>query len=442
MAQPHELTLAEAASAFRDRTLSPIELVKALVARIEAHEPRVQAWETLDPEGALRAARDSEAHLSQNQTRPLEGLPLGVKDIFYTAGLRTTAGFPPFHDHVPSYDAAPVERLRAAGAVILGKTVTTQFALVDPPKTRNPWNTDRTPGGSSSGSAAAVAARMIPAALGSQTAGSVLRPASYCGVIGFKPSFGRISRFGVFPLAWSLDHVGMMARTVEDVSLLYRNLVGHDPRDPGSLPDTADAPHRGGPPHLALATDFMDRAEPEVRDHVTSIASRLITAGATVVEVKLPEDFDLIWAVQQTIMRGEIGELHRSLHARHADDYSSNIRAMVEVGQLVSAADYVHAQRLRHRIQRKVTEQVSGFDAYLTPSVSNTTPDASTTGDPRFQAIWTLIGLPSITLPTGLSAGGLPFGTQLTGGPLEDLRLLGLAGWCEEVLGAVGQPQL
>lgn len=440
MADPHELTLAEAASAFREGKLSPVELLNALLARIEAQEPRVRAWETLDPEGALRVARDSEQRLSGGRARPLEGLPLGVKDIFYTAGLRTTAGFPPFRDHVPSYDAAPVERLRAAGAVILGKTVTTQFALVDPPKTRNPWNTDRTPGGSSSGSAAAVAARMAPAALGSQTAGSVQRPASYCGVIGFKPTFGRISRFGVVPLAWSLDHVGMLARTVEDVSLLYGNLVGHDARDPGSLPDSPDAAYDGGPPRLALVTDFMERAEPEVRDHLTFVAGRLKPAGATVTEVSLPEDFDLIWAVQQTIMRAEIGELHRSLHARHADDYSPNIRAMVEVGQLVSAADYVRAQRLRRRIQRRILEQVAGFDAYLTPSVSNTAPDASTTGDPRFQAIWTLIGLPSITLPSGLSTDGLPFGTQLTGGPLHDTRLLGIAGWFEGVLGGMPSP--
>jgi len=442
MSEAHELTLGQLAASFSARTLSPGELIDALLARIKAVEPQVQAWETLDEEGALRAAGVAADRIARGEARPLEGLPLGIKDIFYTSGLRTTAGFAPFGEHVPTYDAAPVARLREAGAMVLGKTVTTQFALVDPPKTRNPWNSERTPGGSSSGSAAAVAARMAPAALGSQTAGSVLRPAAYCGVVGFKPSFGRISRFGVVPLAWSLDHVGMMARTVEDVALLYRHLTGYDPRDPGSLGEE-DPPMAGGggdAPRLALVVDFLERSEGEVRAHAVEVAKGLRSAGAMVAEVSLPEDFDLIWAVQQTVMRGEIGEVHRDLHARHAGDYAPNIRATVEVGQLVPAQDYLRAQRLRGRVRRRVVEGLEGFDAYLTPTVSNTAPVAATTGDPRFQAVWTLLGLPSITLPSGLSGERLPFGIQLTGGPLQDEALLGLAAWCEGVLEPVGAP--
>ncbi|MEK7216863.1 MAG: amidase, partial [Chloroflexota bacterium] len=273
MAQPFELTVAQIQTEIAVGQLSPVELVQSLLARAAAVDPKVQAWERLDPEGALAAAHNAQAQLRHFPARPLEGVPVGIKDIFYTAGLRTAAGFAPFDGLVPDYDAAAVARLRDAGATILGKTVTTQFAFSDPPKTRNPWNQDRTPGGSSSGSGAAVAARLVPAALGSQTAGSVLRPAAYCGVVGFKPSFGRISRFGVLPLSWSLDHVGIIVRTVVDAALVYQAIAGPDARDPACLglpvPNVTEAGHSpDAAPRLGLVLDFMERAEPEVRDHL------------------------------------------------------------------------------------------------------------------------------------------------------------------------------
>jgi aspartyl-tRNA(Asn)/glutamyl-tRNA(Gln) amidotransferase subunit A len=217
----HELTAAQAARLIRDRNLSPVELVEALLARAQAVDGHVRAWETLDGDRALAAARAAEQALANRSASPgpLHGVPFGAKDIFDTAGLRTAAGFGPYRDRVPTRDAEVVARLKHAGAILLGKTVTTQFAFADPPKTRNAWSAERTPGGSSSGSGAGVAAREMPLALGSQTAGSVLRPAAYNGVVGLKPTYGRISKRGVLPLAWSLDHVGVLARSVDDCEI-------------------------------------------------------------------------------------------------------------------------------------------------------------------------------------------------------------------------------
>lgn len=445
MPELFELTAAEAAARIRRRELSPVDLVRALLDRIDATEARVQAWETVDADGALAAAQERERELRSGQALgPLHGVPVGVKDIFFTAGLRTTAGFAPYADFVPTEDAAAVARLRAAGGIVLGKTVTTQFAYVDPPRTRNPWNEARTPGGSSSGSGAAVAARMAPAALGSQTGGSVLRPAAYCGVIGLKPSFGRISRRGVFPDAWTLDHVGVLTRSVEDAALLLQALAGHDPGDPGSVDrpveDYVAAAAAPRPPRLALLRDFVERAEPEVREHAGATARRLASAGARVEEVGLPESVDLVLAVHQVTMQTEMAAVHAQLLARHPDAYAARLRAYVEVGQLIPGAAYLHAQRLRRRIRGAVDALLADFDALLLPTVSNPAPDPSTTGDPSFQAPWTLLGLPAITLPSSLSGERLPLGTQLVAARWNEAGLLAAARWCEEALGPLPAP--
>ena len=235
MAELHELTVAESAARIARRQLSPVELMEALLERASALEPSLSIWVTLDADAALEAARESERELgSSGPLGPLHGVPVGIKDIYYTAGLKTTACSPILAEFVPDYDAASVALLKGAGAIVMGKTVTTQFACGDPPPTRNPWDAAHTPGGSSSGSAVGVAARTFPAALGSQTAGSVLRPASYNGVVGLKPTFGRISRYGVIPVAWSLDTMGSFTRTVEDAALMLSVLAGHDPRDRSS----------------------------------------------------------------------------------------------------------------------------------------------------------------------------------------------------------------
>ena len=256
MTQLHDLGVVEASRAMRDGDLSPVELMEALLSRAEAMEPSLRVWATLDRDRALAEAGARERRVREGEDGDsLHGVPVGVKDIFFTQGMRTTACSPIYADFVPDHDSTAVELLKRAGGVVMGKTVTTEWACMDPPPTRNPWNADRTPGGSSSGSAVGVAARIFPAALGSQTAGSVLRPAAYNGVVGLKPSFGRISRHGVFPVAESLDTMGLFTRSVDDAALLLGVLAGHDPKDHSSL----DAPPAGYRPSFPLAESAADR---------------------------------------------------------------------------------------------------------------------------------------------------------------------------------------
>lgn len=440
-----QATASELVRLVRDRAASPAEIVQSLLQRIDALDSRVQAWETIDREAALETARQLE---SLPGDLPLKGLPVGIKDIYLTGGLRTIAGFPPFANFVPKHEAEAVMRLRRAGAIILGKTVTTQFALADPPRTRNPWNLERTPGGSSSGSAAAVAARMVPLALGSQTKGSVLRPAAYCGAVGFKATFGRISRRNIFPLAWSCDTVGFICRSVEDVALTLGVLAGHDPADPHTSDRPVDnylaAYQSPGqtPPRLGIVTDFLDVAQPDVRDNAQSAARRLEQAGAKIVELRLPLAFDVVNAVHDVILHSETAALHGQLFAKEPGGYARLFRETVEAGQLIPASAYVQAQRLRRRLRDGMARLLESVDVVLTPTVSNTAPDASSTGDASFQAPWTQIGLPAITLPSGLGAGGLPVGIQLAGNMFQEAALLSAARWCEEVLGPAPAPAI
>ena len=296
MTAPFELSVVEQAAAIRDGRLTALGLIESCLERIDASEGDIQAWVTIDRSGALDAARRLDAEARAGRLRgPLHGVPVGLKDIIHAAGLKTTSGARGFADTLPQSDAPCVTRLRAAGAIILGKLQTTEFAFSDPAVTRNPWDPARTPGGSSAGSAAAVAARMVPAALGSQTVGSVLRPAAFCGVVGFKPTYGRVSRRGVVPLAWSLDHVGIFARTVADAALVVSVLAAHDPADPGSAalpPPDVSAVVSGVPeraPRLGLIGEpFLGRATREARTHLDEVARALEGRGARVETVSLP----------------------------------------------------------------------------------------------------------------------------------------------------------
>jgi aspartyl-tRNA(Asn)/glutamyl-tRNA(Gln) amidotransferase subunit A len=415
---------------------TPIELIDALAMRIAEVEPRVKAWETLDLERARETARHARTDL------PLGGVPFGVKDVFCTAGLRTSAFFPAFDALVPETDAGAVARLKIAGGVLLGKTTTTQFAMVDPPPTRNPWNLERTPGGSSSGSAAAVAAGMVPCAIGTQTAGSTLRPAAYCGVTGFKPTFGRITRTGLFPVAWSLDQVGIIARSVGDCRLLLQALAGHDPDDPGSSSEPLGVAPAVSRPKLGLVRDFLDQAAPAMRAHVEVAAARLESAGAEVRELRLPSGLDLPLAVQWITMQAEAAAVHADLLRRERASYAPGVLEFLHVAQLIPAAAYVQAQRLRHRFRHEVESLFGELDAVLTTTVPDVAPTPETTGDRRPQAPWTLIGLPAITLPSGLSEHGLPLAVQLASRCREDMRLLAVAEWCEGVLGPLPREPL
>jgi aspartyl-tRNA(Asn)/glutamyl-tRNA(Gln) amidotransferase subunit A len=338
-----------------------------------------------------------------------------------------------------------VSRLRRAGAVILGKTVTTQFAMADPPRTRNPWNLAHTPGGSSSGSAAAVGGRMVPLALGSQTKGSVLRPAAYCGAVGFKPTFGRVSRRNVFPLAWSFDTVGFICRSVEDAALTLSVLAGLDPDDPSSSHRPVDdylAAYRASrpAPRLGLVMDYFERAQPAIREGVHQAAKKLEQAGATLVELRLPLDFDVVGAAHDLIMHVEAAAAHRQLMEREAAGYAPLLREMVQAGQLIPAVGYVQAQRLRRRFRNGMAALLDDVDALLTPTASNVAPGPETTGDASFQAPWTQIGLPAISLPTGLNPDGLPTALQLAGRPFEEGALLSVARWTEAVIGPLPSP--
>jgi aspartyl-tRNA(Asn)/glutamyl-tRNA(Gln) amidotransferase subunit A len=444
MAEVYELGVAEAAAKIRRREVSAVEVTQALLARIEATEPRVQAWAGVDAERALAAAGECDTAAGREGGRFLNGVPIGLKAIYSVAGLPTTAGWDVAPPPPATSDAYTVALLRRRGAVILGHTVSTPFAMSDPPRTRNPWDPTRTPGGSSSGSAAAVAARQVPAALGTQTAGSVLRPAAYCGAVGLKPAYGRISRQGIVPLSWSLDHPGPITRSVEDAALLLDALARHDPADPATRPG-----QRGGyaaaaasplPPRLGLVWDVLDRAEPEVRTHAEAVVAQLERAGAQVREVTLPEPFELWLAVHQVIMLAEAATAHADLHARRAADYPPKLRANVEVGQLIPGAAYLRAQQWRRRIRRQAARMLDGLDCLVMPTAANLAPEPSTTGDTRFQALWSLVGLPALTLPSGLSAERLPFALQLVAAAWQETTLLRAGRWCELQLAPLPAP--
>jgi Asp-tRNA(Asn)/Glu-tRNA(Gln) amidotransferase A subunit family amidase len=370
----------------------------------------------------------------------LYGVPFGAKDVFDTAGLRTSAGFAPFEKRLPSHDAEAVARLKRAGAILLGKTVTTQFAVMPPSKTRNPWAEDRTPGGSSSGSGAAVAAREVPLALGTQTNGSVLRPAAYNGVVGLKPTYGRVSKRGVFPVAWSLDHVGVLARSIEDCTLFLAAAAGHDPEDACSaareVPDFS-VERLPEPPRLGLVRAALDRSVPEIAAHLTDVTQHFKAAGAAVREVQLEDPLETILAVHQVIMQTEAAETHAQLLKRHPASYDPRLRAYLETGMLLPGVSYVRAQRLRRRIEAGVERCFAGVDVLMLPTATDVAPGIETTGDRSLQTPSSLTGLPAISLPSGLSSKKLPLAIQLVAARWQEPRLLEVARWCEERLGRI-----
>jgi len=443
----HELTAAQAARLIREREVSPVELVENLLARAAEIDGRVQAWVSLDAERALAAARTAEQAARQDvDLPPLHGVPFGAKDIYDSFGIKTAAGFRPYANRIPTTDAEPIARLKRSGAILLGKMVTTQFAHADPSRTRNPWADDRTPGGSSSGSAAGVATRLVPIALGSQTAGSVLRPAAFNGVIGFKPTYGRISKRGVFPLAWTLDHVGLLARSVDDCGLFLTAVAGHDPADPSSanqqLP-VLELDTEFPAPRLGIVREALHYAAPRMAEHIAQVIARFEAAGARIVEVSLGEPLDLILAVHHVIMQTEVAAAHWQLIEQYPGSHEPRLRAYVEVGRLLPGAIYLHAQRLRRRIRSAMRRSIAGVDALLLPTAGDVAPARDTTGDPSLQAPFSLTGFPSLSLPSGIGAPeGLPLAIQLVAEPWQEPRLLSVGRWCEAQLPPMPAPPL
>ena len=441
MPQPYELTVTEAASLIRRKELSAVDLATSLLDRIEALEPDLKAWVYLDRAAVLAdaEARDREV-AAGGQVGALHGIPIGVKDIYYTAGIPTTACSRVYADFVPDYDAAPVALLKGAGAIMLGKTVTTEFACMDPSPAVNPWNAAHTPGGSSSGSAVAVASRMCPAALGSQTVGSVLRPASYNGVVGFKPSYGRVSRYGVIPVSWSLDTMGWMTRTVEDAALLLQVMAGPDGNDPvaqaAAVPDYAAAVASPTVPRIGVIRQFFyDHADEETRQHTNEMIERLAEAGADVEEIDLPPSMDTAIEDQQVIMAVEGSTFHEPMYRRQAMDYQPGIRGMIQRGLDTDAVTYSRAMERRQQFITDMRRLADRVDILITPSTPTPSlPDLTNTGNTMFQGPWTSCGLPTITLPSGLAESGLPLGLQLAGPYMGEAGLLAAARWCEGAL--------
>jgi aspartyl-tRNA(Asn)/glutamyl-tRNA(Gln) amidotransferase subunit A len=425
----HRLSVVEARTRIRSGTLSAVALLEACLRQIDRREPDIGAWVTLDRKGALETAQRLDDEARHGRFRgTLHGIPMGLKDIFHVAGLPTTAGARGFADTVPSHDAVAVERLRTAGAVILGKLQTSEFATADPTSTQNPWRLDRTPGGSSAGSAAAVAARMVPAALGSQTVGSTLRPAAFCGVVGFKPSYGSISRRGILPVSWSLDHVGLFIRTVADAGLLF-SVLAASPVEEYSI-------HPTRRPRIGLVgSPFAHRTDPTMRDHLAIIGKRLASDGARIELVDLPEIVTALLAAVTVVMWAEVAAVHSDLHATHADQYRPKIRAAIEAGTCIPAPLYLRAQQVRRAARQTLVPLLQQFDACLMPAAAGPAPDPATTGDPSFNAPWSGIGAPQIALPTGLTLDGLPLGLQLIGAPGTETRLLATARWVEARIG-------
>ena len=443
----HELGTVEIVSGLRARRFSVVELVQALLARISDLD-HLQAWVHVDPEAVIAQAHRKQVELDTGSSAPLIGVPTGIKDIFYTAGVPTTACSKVYADFVPKHDATTVVRLREAGGIMLGKTVTTEFAYRDPPPTRNPWNLNHTPGGSSSGSAAAVAAMMCPTAFGSQTRGSVLRPASYNGIVGLKPTFGRVSRFGVVPLSWSLDHVGWMARSVEDAALMLQVMAGPDTNDPATVyddvPDYCVGIKNPSPPHVGVLQDyFFENADDDVRAHTQEVIEHLSREGARVEYIELPESFEHAMADQLIILTVEAANFHEPLFKENADLYGPNIRELIETGLAIDAVTYSRALESRVQFMADADRLSKQVQVLLTPSTPTPAPgDLNVTGSAMFQGPWTSTGLPTVTVPSGLSKAGLPLGIQLIAARMEETRLLSAARWCEQVLGKMPAPPL
>ena len=436
------LSAADAARAIRDGAVSAEQLVEACLARVREVDARVQAWAFLDPQHAVAQARAADELRKQGAPLgPLHGVPVGIKDIFDTADMPTEDGTVLHAGRTPGHDATAVSRLRAAGAVIMGKTVTTELAYFSPGKTRNPHNAEHTPGGSSSGSAAAVACGMVPLAVGSQTNGSVIRPAAYCGVYGFKPTHGLISRHGALKLSRTLDHVGVFARSIGDVAIACEALAGWDEHDPDTrlraripFADVAgEEPPM--PPRVAfIKTPMWDQAEPETHEAFQELVAHL---GDCVEEFALPESARDALNWHRTLMEAEMASSLAAEYERGREKLSEQLRALIERGRACTAFDYQAALASAPRVAEGLGPLFDHYDAILTPSAAGTAPRGlQSTGNPMFCTLWTLAGMPALNLPVMEGGNGLPLGAQLVGRRGDDARLLRTARWLVARAGA------
>ena len=442
------LTIREASSRLQSGQLSPVDLTRAFLDRIEQVDGDLQSYITVLPERALAAARAAEADLLQGSTKgPLHGIPIALKDLYDTQGILTTASSRVMADRVPTEDATTTARLEAAGAILLGKLSMHEFALGGPdptcgfPLARNPWNLDHIPGGSSSGSGAAVAAGLCMGSLGSCTGGSIRGPAAYSSIVGLKATYGRVSRYGVVPLSWSLDHCGPMTWTVEDSALMLQAIAGYDPKDPTSsqapVPDyTATLGESiqgltiGVPRHFFFADD--PRIDRDVLNTVDQALQVLEELGARIQEVTIPT-LDYSGAAQPVIMLSEAFAYHEQNLRSKPEAFGEMVRARFRTGGLFSSSDYVQAQRVRNVLKRQCAEVLRQVDVIASPTMSSPAPafkdmDAMTTARrPSFTGPYNLTGMPAISVPCGFTPGGLPVGLQIAGKPFDEPTVLRVA---------------
>jgi aspartyl-tRNA(Asn)/glutamyl-tRNA(Gln) amidotransferase subunit A len=436
----HYAGIRELGQRFRRKELSPVEYTKTVFQRIERLDPSLNAFVTVTADRALAEAKAAEAAIARGDARPLLGIPVGYKDIYCTRGVRTTGGSALLDTWVPDVDATCVTRWQDAGCVMLGKLITHEFAwgIQTPdhrfPPAKNPWKSGHIPGGSSSGSGAALASGMCVGATGSDTGGSIRGPASFCGIVGLKPTYGRCSRAGVLTLSWTLDHTGPMARTVEDCAYLLQPLAGHDPLDPASsrapVPDYVAAlgqPMRGV--RVGVVRDyFLDGADGEVVRAFDESLATLRSLGATVSDVTVPH----IWDAPSfmVIMASEAFAYHERDLREQPEKYGDLLRERLMSGGLYTGAEYVQAMRLRERLRQSMLDVLQTVDLLATPTSPKPAPTFTamydtTIGFPRSNTPpFNLTGLPTLALPNGFSSDGLPISLQLTGRPFDEATVL------------------
>jgi len=441
------LSISQLAEQIKTRTVSPVEATRAYLDRIQALDAKLNSYITVTAERALQEARTAEEQIrSGTYLGPLHGVPLAHKDIIATKGIKTTCASKVLKDAVPDYDATVIERLRAAGSILLGKLNMNEFATITPSpyfgRVNNPWNLAHNPGGSSSGSGVAVAAGLCAGSLGTDTGGSIRIPAAFCGIVGLKATHGRISLFGVTPLSWSLDHVGPMTRTVKDAALMLQALAGHNAHDLGaSEAPVSDYTTKltGDIKGLRLgipARFFPDYTDPEVKNAFAAAVKVLIGLGAQVEEITLPS-LDEAWPTAQVIMNGEANVWHEPYLQTQAEDYAPQVRKFLERGKPTLATDYVKAQRAKARLRQEMLTALAGVDVLLTPGelIPPLPHDArSATINGREVSLmaalisatcpFNLTGQPALTLPCGFTTSGLPIALQIVGKPFDETTVL------------------
>ncbi len=446
------LVIARASELIANKQLSPVEVINAHLERVAQTDEKLNSFITLLADESLDAAREAEKSvLSGTYLGPLHGLPVGLKDLYYTKGIRTTIGSKILREFVPEYDAAVTAKFKQAGAIILGKLQMHEFALGgtsenphDGPA-HNPWDIECMTGGSSGGSGSAVASGQCMAALGSDTGGSIRIPASLCGIVGLKPTFGRVSRHGVYPLCWSLDTAGPMTRTVRDAALVLNAIAGHDGRDPSSsnvpVEDFTAALDRGVEGiRVGIPKEyFFDVIDPEVRDPVFEASRVLQGLGASVDEVSIPA-LDHSFGISTTIMMAESAELHLEHLRTRADDIGADVRGRLELGAMLPAIDYIKAQRARSAFNMQVSQVLQKFDILLAPSTPISAPKLGQTSVmiegkeesalfllPRLTRSFNISGSPTISVPCGFTSSNMPIGVQLAGRLFDEATVLRVA---------------